>query len=254
LKVKYILFGIILSFKMVLAGDPCPIDIDIYEAKLSWRDNSADISKLKSKYLWLGISYKETENSTIVLTPHEDSPAMLAGIKSGDNLLAINKNKLQFYSEAEVSNILDKALNASNTSPITFEILRQDKIKTISIKPAYKDPLLMGIYKNPSEENCLNLNIVDITPKQKKTIEEVVVDKNKGFRCKDAHLDKKLIMAFESGSLIMTRGEKRVIFVMPHWQTVCVESDKYDGASSEELKKLLNLVTDKYTTDRFRNP
>lgn len=239
---------------MMSAGDPCPIDIDIYEAKLSWRDNSADISKLKSKYLWLGIGYQETENGTIVLTPHKESPAILAGIKNGDSLLAINKNKLRFYTKEEVSNILDKALNTPTINPIIFEVLREGKIKTINIKPAYKDPLLMGIYKNPSEENCLNPRIVDITSKQKKILEEVIIDKKKGFRCLDAHKNSKLIKEFETDSLIMARGEKRVIFVMPTWQTVCVDSDKYDGASNEEFKKLLDLVTDKYTTNRFRYP
>lgn len=254
MKIRYILFGVILSFQIILAGDPCPIAIDIYETKLSWRDNDADISKLKSKYLWLGIIYKETENGTIVLTPRKDSPAMLAGIKNGDSLLAINKNKLHFYTEKEVSNILSKALDTSNTAPITFEVLREGKTKTINVKPSYRDSLLMSIYKNPSEENCLNPRIVDITPEQKKIVEEVIVNKNKGFRCVDAHKNSKLLKEFETNSLIMARGEKRVIFIMPTWQTVCVNSDKYDGVSSEEFKKLLDLVTDKYTTHRFRYP
>lgn len=248
------IFYSLFASHLLYAGDPCPIDIDIYEAKLSWRDNSTDISKLKSKYLWLGISYKETENSTIILTPHEDSPAMLAGIKSGDSLLAINKNKLHFYTEAEVSKILDKTLNVSNISPITFEILRQGKIKTINIKPAYKDPLLMGIYRNPSEKNCLNPRIVDITSKQKKIIEDAIVDKNKGFRCVDAHKNSKLLKEFETDSLIMARGEKRVIFVMPHWQTTCVEASLYDNASKEQLEILMDTISKKYTEDRFRNP
>ena len=169
---------------LLYAGDPCPIDIDMYEARLSWRDNNADISKLKNKYLWLGISYKD-ENDKIILTPRADSPAQLAGIKEDDILVSINK--IAFKSKDDMEIYLDKLLATNNTKTIDINILRGQKSLAIKVKPAYKDPLFMGLYRTLDDTECLTKWIEDLTTKQKKIIEEAIIDKNKGFRCVDAH-------------------------------------------------------------------
>lgn len=251
MKFKFIIFYSFFLSHLLYAGDPCPIDIDMYEAKLSWRDNNADISKLQKKYLWLGISYKE-ENNKIILIPRVDSPAYLAGVKKNDVLVSING--VTFVSQDDMEIYLDKLLATNNTKTIDINIVRGQKSLAVKVKPTYKDPLFMGLYRTSDNAECLTTTIEDLTTKQKKIIEEAIIDKNKGFRCVDAHQNKKLQKEFETGSLIMARGEKRVIFVMPHWQTTCVDTAVYDNASKEQLEKLMDTISAKYTQDRFRNP
>lgn len=252
MKFKFIIFYSFFLSHLLYAGDPCPIDIYMYEAKLSWRDNNADISKLQKKYLWLDISYKEEDNHKIILVPRADSPAYLAGVKKNDVLVSING--VTFVSQDDMEIYLNKALDTNTPKQITFNVLRGEKPLTIKVIPTHKDPLFIGLFNASDDTECLSKSIEDLTAKQKKIIEEAIIDKNKGFRCIDAHQNKKLQKEFETGSLIMARGETRVIFVMPHWQTTCVDIAVYDNASKEQLEKLMDTISAKYTQDRFRNP
>ncbi len=252
MKFKFLIFYSLFVSHLLYAGYPCPIDVNMYEAKLSWRDNSADLAMLKTKQLWLGISYREEDNHKIILVPRADSPAYLAGVKKNDVLVSING--VIFASQDDMEIYLDKALNTNTTKPITFNVLRGQKPLSIKVIPTYKDPLFMGLFNASDDTECLSKSIEDLTVKQKKIIEEAIIDKNKGFRCNDAHKDKKLKKEFETGSLIMARGEKRVIFVMPNWQTTCVDVALYDNVSKEQLETLMDTITKKYTEDRWRNP
>jgi hypothetical protein len=58
------------------------------------------------------------------------------------------------------------------------------------------------------------------------------------------------------------RGGRRVILVMPGWQTTCIDSSDYDrdelNKASEQVNKtwakLLDRVSARYVKDRFNNP
>jgi len=147
--------------------------------------------------------------------------------------------------------LMMQMLQAGDPCPIHVDMYESQ----LSWRQNSKDSLFLKIYKN-SHYECSESSIKYLTPKQSKIVEEAITDKDRAFRCTDAHKNKKLQKEFSSysGSMIMARGEKRVIFVMPHWQTTCINSVLYDGASKDKVLKLFETVSSKYREDRFKNP
>ncbi|TQV61528.1 MAG: hypothetical protein FNT15_09605, partial [Sulfurovum sp.] len=117
--------------------------------------------------------------------------------------------------------LMMQMLQAGDPCPIHVDMYESQ----LSWNQKSKDSLFLKIYKN-SHYECSESSIKYLTAKQSKIVEEAITDKDRAFRCTDAHKNKKLQKEFSSysGSMIMARGEKRVIFVMPHWQTTCINS------------------------------
>lgn len=251
-----LLLGVFLGLAVSItahAGDPCPIGIDFIEARPSWRDHVADIKALKTKRLWLGLVSSD-KNNGVTLRAHANSPAESAGVRAGDLLVSVNDTPVQTISQSNQA--IDHALNAN--AAVKLVIKREQKNISLTVTAEYVDPVFWGLVNAGQEMECRQATKKEISAEQQNIIARVLVDKQYGFDCGNAHQNKALVKAFESGSLIMMRGGKRLIFVMPGWQTTCVNADTYDDKGftvrSEKWAQLLNKISLRYVKDRFANP
>ena len=242
------------------AGDPCPIGIELYEARPSWRDHAADLKALKTKRLALGLTSFDDDNGKITLSARPGSPAERAGVQDKDELVSINGQSSA--GRTKNNRIFDQLLRNSPDAPVKLVVKRSGELMSLELLPERVDPIFWGILNAGEAIECRKVSLRSPTAEQQRQIEKALVDTQRNFLCADGHQNKALQKMFESGSLIMMRGGKRIMFVMPGWQTTCVNTGEYDGqrTSSDSAQgqktwmQLLNRVSERYVKDRFKNP
>jgi hypothetical protein len=122
------------------AGDPCPISIDLYEARPSWRDHSADLKALKTKRMMLGINSKLGSNGAIMLRPRAGGPAQRSGVQDKDELVSINGQPSS--TAANNKRIFDQALRETPDAVLSLQVKRNGQTLTLDVKPEPAGPFL----------------------------------------------------------------------------------------------------------------
>jgi len=238
---------ILLLTTPALAGDPCPIGLDVAEYTPEWRDRTADLDALSSKRTWLGLNYYG-ESEVKVRRTVPGSPADGSGLKKGDVIATFNG--VAVTGRAHLNELFDSHPNG----PVTLGIRRGDETSTLTLERGPADPVFLGLVNEAETTECRRVRIVALTESQAAAVATGAFDANKGFRCQDAHVA--LDSSFDSGSLVMIRGGRRILLTMPGWATTCVAVAEYDGEglTSSRLRALLERLARSYVQDRHDNP
>ena len=88
------------------------------------------------------------------------------------------------------------------------------------------------------------------------SLQTLLTDKKRAFRCKDAHNSLAALAAFSGdGTVIYQRGSRRVLLSTAGWQTTCVALSELTGKNANTgLAKLWDGATKKVISDRHANP
>ena len=231
------------------AGDPCPISLQFASYTPPWRSQADDLAALQTQRRWTGVSYKERSGVLFIAAVIPGSPAEKAGVKVGDGLDAINGFKVRDRAHANAQ--FDKPDAATK---VTLGIVRKEGAVDIEIERGLADPVFLGLVNAAETRECRDVSIVGLKDAQSKAIRAGAFDANKGFRCKDAHIQ--LEGKLDSGVFVVIRGGSRILLTMPGWTTKCVDVSEYDGAAltRDKLAGLLDGVSMKYVQDRHDNP
>lgn len=248
MKQIWVLLVTLSLFSHVLAGDPGPIDLTVYNVTPSWRNAQEDIATLESKLFRAGIGYNDRSGSVVISTIFKGSAASKSGLTVGDTLLAVNDMVVK--TESDVS----KAFDVIRVAPINLQVKRSSDTLTITVHRSMGDPLFYNLLYWAKEEYNAIIRYGSVTDGDQALIEEKAFTSSKGFRTDDAH--KRLKGHFPEGTLLMIRGGKRILFVLPGWSTVCVKVPDYDGAllTDAKLEKLWTRIVGKYDNWRYANP
>ncbi|MCP4869861.1 MAG: PDZ domain-containing protein [Proteobacteria bacterium] len=232
-----------------LAGDPCPITLELHEYTPTWRDRGADLDALESQRSWYGLNYRGTET---VRVRHviAGSPAAASGLAAGDLLTSFNGTPIT--SRSHLGELFD-ALGTSN-SKVSLGVDRKGTAMTVELVRGAADPVFFGLVNATESTECRSVSIWSLTEAQAAAVASGAFTDQRGFRCDDAHTA--MGSAFESGDVIMIRGGRRILLTMPGWGTTCVAVADYDGAklTTDALSALLERLAKAYVADRHDNP
>lgn len=248
MKLRHILIVILLISAQPFAGDPGPISLTMYNITPSWRNAQNDITALESKLFRAGIGYNDRSGSVVISTIFKESAASKSGLAVGDTLLAVNDKVVK--TESEVA----EAFDATKVAPIILQVKRKNEPLTITVNRNMGDPLFYNLIYWARDEYGASIRYGTVTDDDQKLIEEKAFTPSKGFRIEDAH--KRLKGHFPEGTLLMIRGGKRILFVLPGWSTVCVKVPEYDGTllTDARLEKLWTRIVGRYDNWRYDNP
>ncbi len=86
-------------------------------------------------------------------------------------------------------------------------------------------------------------------------LQQLLMDSEGGFRCKDAH---EVLIALSAtnhtGFVVYQRGTRRVLLTTAGWGTVCMDTTELEKGGEAALKKLWDGATGKLVKDRHDNP
>lgn len=239
---------ILLFCVLIFAGDPGPLRITLYNVTPSWRNAQSDIASLKSKLYRTGIGFKDRSGSVVITSIFPESAASKSKLHLRDTILAVNNTPVSNNKECT------NAFDATQDAVIDFLVKRGDEKTTITVQRSLDDPLFYKLAYYAEDHYGAIIRYGYASNTEQKIIEQKAFTTSKGFRTEDAH--KRLKGHFSEGSLIMLRGGKRILFVLPGWSTVCVNVSDYDGnlLTDSRLKKLWTQIVDKYEDWRYANP
>lgn len=239
----------ILLSALAMAGDPCPIGLDLYEYTPEWRDRDADLGALTTKRRWLGFSFHSRGDAVVVKSVVAEGPMARAGVKVGDRLVKVGGVLIG------QSGDVDSGLNGpQSVDTVDLEILRDGTPMTLSVKRGFADPVLLGMVNALEKTDCRHPSVKSLSDAQRAAVAAGAFTPERGFRCDDAHVA--LSGAFDSGSVVMVRGGKRILLTVPGWGTKCVFVADHDGDrfTSERLIALIESAASAYLQDRHDNP
>ncbi|WP_440053991.1 S41 family peptidase [Pseudoalteromonas sp. T1lg65] len=104
--------------------------LDPYSKYLDADELEAVFSAANGRYTGLGIEVEEQQDYVVILDTLPNSPAELAGIESGDKLIAINGKNVKRTSIEHVSSLLKSA----QKELIKVDVLRGQKLVTLNVK------------------------------------------------------------------------------------------------------------------------
>ena len=112
-----------------------------------------------------GIQYQRP----VVKLVEKSSPAFTAGLKNGDEIIAIDGNKL------EDARIVSKTVKESAGKELVFSVKRNDKIVDIKITPRYDDKMKTSrigiVYDISSEPVVVKVGFIKaIKERERKTL------------------------------------------------------------------------------------
>lgn len=233
------------------AGDPCPIEYRFVDlGSPAWLVDDPPLAKLKRQQAWVGISYRQDGERTVITDVHEDSPAARATIRKGDLVLALDGQAI--HSKAELSQRLDQARGGQ---PMTFSVSRGATTLELKVKPDARDPLIFDLIRTVERRECAVASYGQSRQLADQRVENAVFDERRAFRCKDAH--RRLLQSdlFPKGTLVVVRGARRVLIATVGWQTTCANAADYDGEVSDARSdRLLDTISSRYVNDRFAHP
>lgn len=237
-----------LAVPLALAGDPCPIDVELAAVTPPWRDRSADLAALQTQRTWLGLSWRANGGRVRVTAVAAGGPAQRAGLAPGDRLLAIGGAPT---TDTATTNAAFDA--AGGGAPFTVSLERDGATLERTLGPGPADPLVLGLVSAASAQGCRSARLLTLDAAQTAAVVAGAFDDARGFRCADAHTR---IGGLPSGSLVVVRGGSRVLLTAPGWGTTCVSVQSVDGPGLDpaRLTALLDGVLAAYVQDRHDNP
>lgn len=163
---------------------------------------------------------------------------------------------------------------AGDPCPISFRITDLGPLPWSKAKSVKKDPVLESLIKHAAKQECTVLTsrraeaeihlgkgewapYLDVA-----TLQSLLVDQKKAFRCEDAHVAlaalKALVepkMAY-TGEVFYQRGKRRILLVSPGWGTACAPltelQDKQKGPAL--IKAMWEKVSKGFSNYRHANP
>lgn len=240
----YTLLASLLSLTAV-AGDPCPIPIVLHAHTPSWRDGAADLAALTSQARLFGLTWGDGNR---VLQVEPALPAEASGLRPGDRITTFDGAELRDHEH------LGQLFDALTTDTVALSVLREDTPFDVRLTRTAVDPLLRSMVGVLGGLECRSAEVHTLTEAERAAIEAKAFDMHRGFRCDDAH--KRLADDFDSGDLLLLRGGRRVLLIMPGWTSLCVQVADHDGAllTPERTGALLDRLTSAYVADRHNNP
>lgn len=247
MRITTLLLIVLLSLQL-FAGDPGPLEITMYSVTPSWRDAQSDLAHLKSKLFRTGIGFKEMSGTVVLTTIYPGSAASKSTLQLGDSILAVDGIRVVNSSTCK------EAFDHSQNLTLSLTIKREQDTLAIEVNRSFGDPLYYKLSYFAQDHYGSNIEYGTLSSDKQRVIEENVFTSSKGFRTEDAH--KRLKGHFPEGTLIMIRGGKRVLFVLPGWSTVCVNVSDYDGEllTNTRLEQLWKRIVGKYEDWRNANP
>lgn len=230
------------------AGDPGPISLKFYSVTPSWRNKTQDIAKLQSKLFRAGVGFDAEDNKVFVTRTFPGSAAQKSGLQKADTILSVNGTPVLTVDDFKQS------CESTNKAALNLEVKRGNQILPISVIRSMEDPLYYKLAYWAEDEYNAYISYGTASEEEQQIIEEKAFTASKGFRTEDAH--KRLKGHFPEETLIMIRGGKRILFILPGWSTVCVKVSDYDGdlLTSARLEKLWSRIVGKYDNWRYANP
>ena len=235
------------------AGDPCPIEFDVYETMLPWLNKADTLGALEAKREWLGITFLEKDGLIYLTKVHADSSAEIAGLKAKD--LITGRDGVPITSS--------KAFFDGLKTGVTVKLMvkRGGKDTVLGFTPGLRDPVPVSLVDAVKHSECLVFNREVPSPEQIVSIHSVVL-KNKRLQCEDAHQALAQIAPFKDAgnqSLVFVRGTQRILVSVPglrYGRTACIKSTEYDGLklTPKSLQALFQRVARPTIDDRYANP
>ncbi len=228
------------------AGDPCPIDLRFAEYTPEWRDRAVDLAALSVQRSWFGLTL-DGAPSLRVRSAAPGSAAGSAGLQSGDIVTSLNGIDVKDRKHLD-------SLFGGVSAEIVLGVSRGGAAVRATLVSGPADPVFLGLMWAAESQECRDATIVALSTAEAAAVAKGAFDESRGFRCEDAHTA--LAGAFESGAVVLVRGEARILLTMPGWATTCVGVADYDGEqlTGERLKALLEGVSARYVRDRHDNP
>lgn len=238
----------LLALPVALAGDPCPIDVEVAEVTPPWRDRSADLATLKVTRSWLGLSWRSSSRGAWVTAVAAGGPMAQGGLKQGDHILEIGGKAVT--DKASINAAFDAVEGLDHFS---MRVEREGRTLDLKLGPGPADPLVLGLVAAAEAQECRTARLLGLDEEQTAAVLKGAFNDQKGFRCEDAHT---AIAGLPSGSLVVVRGGKRVLLTAPGWATTCVTVESVDGEglAQARLQGLLDGVLGAYVQDRHDNP
>lgn len=107
-------------------------NLDPHSSYIPAEDLAMVRSHLETDFEGIGIEYEWLYDTVFVTYPIAESPAKKAGILAGDKIVAINNERI-VGARAASQNELFQKLRGSKDPKVTLQILRQNKLLTISL-------------------------------------------------------------------------------------------------------------------------
>ena len=237
---------------LALAGDPCPIDTDLYDLGVPhWLDRDQVLGGLKSKEVWVGISFSDTKLGLRVHRVFAGGPAATAGLQVDD--IITHADGVVAPDKAMFTRHLDRETTGDI---LKLTVKRGPQSLALPIRLGYSDPLVRALGRHAAGLDCSDVKYAKFDAARAEALRDAVFEpKNRRFRCKDAH---KALTAKKMNpeALVFVRGSKRVLIAKPGWATACVRADRYDGErlTPKAVKALFDTLAKGFFDDRFANP
>lgn len=240
----------LLLLPAALAGDPCPIVVQLAEVTPPWRDRTADLAALQSQQLWFGLTYRSRGDTVSVRATQPGSPARAAGLLPGDRLVAVEGQPVT--SIAQVNAAFDAMPEGLG---LTLTIARDGAERAVKLAPGPADPLLMAMLAATRGQECRETGLATLTEAQVAAVQREAFTADRAFRCEDAHT----ALAddgFDEGTVVIVRGGRRVLITTPGWATHCAAVVQTDGPELTPAVALglVDRVTAAYVQDRHDHP
>jgi len=127
------------------------LDYDPYSNFLSTEENQIYQQSLKSNYVGVGMEIIRNKDKTIVCFPYDNQPAQIAGVQSGDLLVAVNGIDISDKSIFKVASMIkgrsgesvELTIKRSSDQPIKIHIKRsQVQAKSVFLKWYDRQPVI----------------------------------------------------------------------------------------------------------------
>ncbi len=236
-----------------LAGDPCPIPFDVYDAgSPGWFDRDELLSELTSQSPWAGIQFADTNAGVQLRQVYADSPAAAAGLQRGDLVLAVDGADIK--SERGLADALDaRAVGASMV--VVVHRGNAERLE-LTMVLGRRDPLVASLTRHAAQQACTSVNVANTQRDLTEAFHGAAFDAKRRLRCKNAHRFMMRLDDQPPGRLVIVRGRRRVLLSLIGAETVCVAARHYDGDKLTERRigRLFKRVSERYVTRRHRNP
>jgi len=231
------------------AGDPCPIEVKISDlGSPDWLDNLALINALESRQIWIGISFKTTDDGLRLTRVYEGSPAESAGLLEGDMISDIGGHPVTEDETFERLNIGEAVVFAVERDRQRFDAL-------VTIGGA--DPVLLAIVQQLHSTDCRAPELAPPSAEMQQAVKARLFTQSRGFRCEDAHVALQPLMEqHQSDTVYFVRGSRRLLLTMPYYGTTCVSVGALDGDNMNdiEISAVIERVIRNYVRERHENP
>lgn len=231
------------------AGDPCPITVKISDLGApDWLDRLALINALEARQIWIGISYKTTDDGLRLTRVYEGSPAESAGLREGDIVSDIGGRPAIEGETFERLNIGEAVVFAVERDRQRFDAL-------VTIGGA--DPVPLAIVQQLHSADCRASELAPPSAEMQQAVMARLFTESRGFRCDDAHVALQPLMEqYQSDTVYFVRGSRRLLLTMPYYGTTCVSVGALDGGNLNdvEISAVIERVISNYVRERHQNP